>query len=371
MAYVHAGAGDDRVESGTGNDQIFGGDGNDMLFGNGGEDHLRGGSGDDYIDGGNGDDIILGDDGNDKLAGGRGDDRLNGGQGSDSVNGGDGDDLLSGGAGTDTLNGGAGNDSLYNSGIDGDILIGGDGNDTFSAGSEDFFYSGWWFEMHGGAGDDHFDIYSDGAIGTIDGGEGFDRLSFDFDDVSFGFSFDAAEYSTIEEFDISVRAADKGAQVSGGAGNDRLVSYETYKEAPSGNDIYNGRAGDDVIHGSFGTDSLLGGEGNDSINGGHDSDRLLGGSGSDMLTGGPDADTFIWDEASVRGGGLDRITDFNPQDGDVLLFRGDTIDDFDSILAASHDTAEGVYVRFDGDTNGILIEGIALADLSADDVVFA
>ena len=46
------------------------------------------------------------------------------------------------------------------------------------------------------------------------------------------------------------------------------------------------------------------------------------------------------------------------------------IHDFNSFLAASHDTAEGVYVSFDGDTNGILIEGISIADLSADDVAF-
>ena len=44
--------------------------------------------------------------------------------------------------------------------------------------------------------------------------------------------------------------------------------------------------------------------------------------------------------------------------------------DFDSFVAASQDTAAGVYVSFDGDTNGILIENISLADLSADDVVF-
>ncbi|MEK1854573.1 MAG: hypothetical protein AAAC48_22605 [Phyllobacterium sp.] len=40
------------------------------------------------------------------------------------------------------------------------------------------------------------------------------------------------------------------------------------------------------------------------------------------------------------------------------------IHEFNSFLAASHDTDAGVYVSFDGDTSGILIEGIALADLS-------
>lgn len=92
-----------------------------------------------------------------------------GDEGNDTLNGGDGNDRLYGGAGTDILLGGAGDDYLRNSGTDGDILAGGDGNDYFSAGSIDSGYSGYWFEMHGGAGNDTFSIYSDGGLGTIDG----------------------------------------------------------------------------------------------------------------------------------------------------------------------------------------------------------
>lgn len=372
---VHTGAGDDRVEGGDGDDQIFAGDGSDILLGGGGDDFIRGGDGDDEVDGGNGNDQILGEESNDSLVGGRGNDRMDGGDGDDHVNGGDGNDWLTGGAGEDTLIGGAGNDYLSNYLSDGDILLGGEGNDFLSAGAEDLSYSGGWFQLYGGAGDDRFHIYSDGSIGALDGGEGLDRADIDFDDVSAGFVFDASRYESIEAFDISVRSAYRGVQLYGGDGADTLISYDTYREGPSGNDVLNGRGGDDVLFGGSGADSLIGGDGDDTLRGESDSDRLLGGTGSDLLAGGTGADTFIWDEASFRNdGSVDRITDFNTEGGDVLLFRGfgDTgTHDFGSFLAASHDTPEGIYVSFDGDSNGILIENTILADLSVDDVAFA
>jgi hypothetical protein len=42
------------------------------------------------------------------------------------------------------------------------------------------------------------------------------------------------------------------------------------------------------------------------------------------------------------------------------------IHEFNSFLAASHDTDAGVYVSFDGDTSGILIEGIVVTLCSHD-----
>ncbi|RVK32934.1 calcium-binding protein [Sinorhizobium meliloti] len=327
---VHTGAGDDRVETGIGDDQIYAGDGRDLLFGGGGGD--------------------------------------------DDVNGGDGNDSLTGGLGSDTVTGGAGDDYLSNSFAAGDILLGGDGNDTLSAGGEDTAYGGW-SDLYGGAGDDRLHIYTDGSLGALDGGEGFDRASIALDDVPAGFVLDASRFGSIEEFNITVKSAYRGVHLSGGNGNDRLFCFDTYREGPSGNDVLNGRNGDDILVGGSGADSLLGGDGNDSLSGEYHSDRLLGGAGADLLTGGSDADTFIWDEASVRNDrSVDRITDFPGGDGDVLLFRGfggTEFRDFESFLAASRDTPEGVYVSFDGDAHGILIQNTLLADLSAADVLFA
>ncbi|UXN66802.1 hypothetical protein N8E89_19590 (plasmid) [Phyllobacterium sp. A18/5-2] len=69
------------------------------------------------------------------------------------------------------------------------------------------------------------------------------------------------------------------------------------------------------------------------------------------------------------------MVDFDTAGGDVIRFgnyvsNGAGFEDFDSFIAASQDTAAGVYVSFAGDTNGILIEDISFADLSADDLVF-
>lgn len=257
--------------------------------------------------------------------------------------------------------------------------------------------------MHGGAGDDTFYVYSEGMVGVLDGGEGYDKAVIDFHAPDQGFVFDAAPYATIEEFKVTVTTGYNGVTLYGGDGNDQFASYDSYKGGPSGNDYMDGRGGDDVLYGGSGADHLIGGDGNDILDGdygvsgipsiytdtleggagndtlygGLESDILDGGIGADTLNGGSGADTFVWDEATARlNGGIDHITDFDTAGGDVISLRGFAssstgIHDFDSFLAASHDTAAGVYVSFDGDTNGILIEGVTLADLSADDVMFS
>ncbi|ABW29507.1 VCBS [Acaryochloris marina MBIC11017] len=55
-------------------------------------------------------------------------------------------------------------------------------------------------------------------------------------------------------------------------------------------------------------DILIGGTGND---------RLVGGAGNDILTGGADADTFAFAGLAATGG-IDRITDFNANQGDII-----------------------------------------------------
>jgi Ca2+-binding RTX toxin-like protein len=146
----------------------------------------------------------------------------------------------------------------------------------------------------------------------------------------------------VEDFEISVRG-DHDDILRGAAGNDRIV-------AGTGDDLIEGRGGNDIISGQEGADRLIGGEG---------------------------ADTFHWGGYEVGGSsiGIDHIVDFDTQSGDVMeliyFYPGDTnIYNFDSFVAASHDTEEGVYVAFHGETEGILIEDVSLADLSADDVDF-
>jgi len=109
-------------------------------------DNIVGTAGDDVINSKGGRDIMHGRKGNDTLSGGANGDFLFGGAGNDTLNGNDGSDKLSGGRGDDTLNGGEGDDTL----------TGGKGADT----------------LNGGGGNDRIRAHSDGAVDTIDCGDG-------------------------------------------------------------------------------------------------------------------------------------------------------------------------------------------------------
>ena len=134
---------------------------------------------------------------------------------------------------------------------------------------------------------------------------------------------------------------------------------------------------DDTLRGADGNDIIRGGSGDDLLEGRGGNDTLAGQEGADRLTGGAGADTFRWTGYEVDGSstGIDHIVDFDTQSGDVIelggFYPGDTnIYNFASFVAASHDTHEGVYVAFHGEIEGILIEDVSLADLSADDIAF-
>ena len=127
--------GDDRLYGGEGNDIVFGLGGKDRLYGDSGNDMLLGGSDKDTLEGGDGDDRLYGGSGEDTLKGGDGDDRLFGGSGDDVLEGGEGNDYLDGEAGGDTVNGGAGRDIIRYAAAD--AIDGGDGFDMLLADSEE------------------------------------------------------------------------------------------------------------------------------------------------------------------------------------------------------------------------------------------
>ena len=87
-----------------------------------------------------------------------------------------------------------------------------------------------------------------------------------------------------------------------------------------GDDLFDGRAGllEGVLAGGAGNDQLLAGAGSQAIDGGAGEDRLSGGAGDDVLTGGRGADMFRFE----AGFGNDRVTDFNPAEGDRIEVRG-------------------------------------------------
>jgi Ca2+-binding RTX toxin-like protein len=178
------GAGSDKL---TGIENLYGSAFNDTLIGNAGVNYLSGGAGDD------------------RLEGGAGDDHLEGGLGNDTIIGGDGWDAVSyddaPSARFVSLVGNIGNDvwGSPHSGVDVDqlesieavygsrfgdylqgnwydnVLIGQDGNDTIEALDGDDY-------VEGGAGDDRIvSYYYENGFKNhdiIDGGEGFDTISF-------------------------------------------------------------------------------------------------------------------------------------------------------------------------------------------------
>jgi Ca2+-binding RTX toxin-like protein len=70
------------------------------------------------------------------------------------------------------------------------------------------------------------------------------------------------------------------------------------------------------IHGTGKSEYLVGSSGSDSIDGGGGNDTIDGGAGTDYLTGGSGADTFVFHAHSQ----YDIITDFNPAQGDKIVF---------------------------------------------------
>jgi Ca2+-binding RTX toxin-like protein len=290
------------------------------------------------VTGSTGNDTLGGDQWNDTIKGGDGNDMLVGSPGDDSLDGGNpavsGNDLVDyrGAPGAVTVNlktgvattGAWGTDSL--TGIEGvlgstfnDSLVGSDSTTV-----EDFFV--------GGLGND-----------TIDGGAGFDIVSYDWDNtqavnvdlstgIATGTGVGTDTLINIEGVIGSSQADNlKGGAgddwfrpqggndtVDGGAGNDR-VNYDRASGAVTVNlttgtssgangvdtlinienlrgsahaDTLTGNAGNNDIQGRDGNDTISGLDGNDSLNGEIGNDSLLGGNGADTLIGGAGDDTL-------------------------------------------------------------------------------
>jgi Ca2+-binding RTX toxin-like protein len=114
--------------------------------------------------------------------------------------------------------------------------------------------------------------------------------------MSGGTGVDTVSYETATA-GVSVSLATTYTQSTGGAGNDRLSSFENLT----------GSAHSDTLTGSSGNNVIRGLGGNDTISGGWGSDVLIGGAGNDLLTGGSSSDRFVFTSLTD---GSDVITDF-------------------------------------------------------------
>ncbi len=124
-----------------------------------------------------------------------------------------------------------------------------------------------------------------------------------------------------------------------------------------------GDGGRDTLHGGLGEDILYGGAGQDRLQGGEDSDELHG----DVSP-----DEFIF----RAGDGVDFITDFN-LDEDKIIFlaqteeqatasQGDMFLSYVNLNMEYSKDAGGVVITSDNFPNGIIVEDVAVEQLTVD-----
>jgi Ca2+-binding RTX toxin-like protein len=261
--------------------QIFGLGGNDRLIldeasGALPRASLFGGFGDDALTGGSGADQLFGQGGRDTLLSRGGIDFVSGGDDNDTLFGGDADDHVVGETGDDLI--------VWQSGDDNDLNEGGEGQDTV--------------RVEATASSETFALTANGLRAR------FVRLTP---------SPFAIDLGSVERFELNAAGGndrfDGGSglgtitlNVSGGTGNDRLVTHETVDvllggdgedrlEAGAAADLVLPGTGDDVALGGPGADTLNGDTGDDILLGGRGADRIIGGPGFDTVVGGPGVDT--------------------------------------------------------------------------------
>ncbi|MCT8327939.1 DUF4214 domain-containing protein [Acidimangrovimonas sediminis] len=340
-------------------------------------------------------------------------DNIYGLAGNDTISGGAGDDVIVGGTGADTLKGEAGGDTY--------VWARGDGNDTIDDSATsmvetdrlvltDVLSSDVTLTRAQG---------SNNLIVTIAGLSGAETLTVvnRFYSTSQGRGLEVIEFADGEVWSLSEILAQ--TKLEGTSANNTLTGtgYADNIYGLAGNDTISGGAGDDVLVGGAGADSLAGGGGEDTVSyitasqgvsvslatsgaqtgiaGGDEvgdvltdidhiegslfgdvlvgdawsntlsgldgNDSLRGGNGSDTLVGGTGADSFIF----AAGDDQDIIRDF--QDGtDLIRFEVAGLTFADLVL---DEVAGSAVVRY-GDGDIVVLEGVTLPQLSADDFIF-
>lgn len=213
-----------------------------------------------------------------------------------------------------SITGTNGNDTL-NGGSANDTIFGLGGNDTIDG-------KGGADTMHGGTGDDVYFVDHAGDRTIEKAGEGYD-WTHAFINWTLADNVEA----------LSLRSA---ANING-TGN-------------ALDNVINGNSGNNIISGLGGNDTLVGHGGNDVLIGGKGNDRLTGGLGKDMFR-------------FAAGDGQDTITDFAAREGEVLDIQGHS-----GLLELRTENGGTRVVLSGGDS--ILLEGVAVSDLSTENFLF-
>ena len=119
----------------------------------------------------------------------------------------------------------------------------------------------------------------------------------------------------------------------------RYIQAHAFELAKAGD----GRGENDTLHGDGGSDILFGQGGDDMLFGGAGNDILVGGTGDDTLTGGDGADVFLF----YKGDGNDTITDFNKDEGDIIVRVENGSGGFGAVDTDGRDTAGSIYDVYD------------------------
>ncbi|NJL19851.1 MAG: calcium-binding protein [Leptolyngbyaceae cyanobacterium SM1_3_5] len=319
--------------------------GNDELRGNGGNDTLDGGVGSDRMEGGEGDDTFIVDDaedvvvesanqGNDLVVssisytlgdnlerltlqpdgttpidgtGNELDNKLIGNNAANTLRGLAGNDTLNGGAGTDQLEGGLGND-LYIITNASDVVTeaANAGTDTvqasvsyvLGANVENLTLTG--AGNRNGTGNALNNVLTGNAGNNILNGRG------GTDTLKGGLGNDT--YIIGDATDVAIEAARAGLDtVKASVSYALRANVENLTLTGSGNTRGIGNGANNILIGNAGVNVLNGAAGNDI---------LFSGAGRDVMVGGAGADSFV---LSAPRSGIDRIQDFNKEQGDKLI----------------------------------------------------
>ncbi|NCV56921.1 MAG: calcium-binding protein, partial [Betaproteobacteria bacterium] len=207
------------------------------------------------------------------LTGTEGNDTLNGGPAADSIAALGGNDRIEAFEGNDTIDAGAGDDNFIDAGPGNDLVRAGSGND--------------WVVL-GGA--------FDGGSDTLDGGDGYDTVRYEYNRNGFNGSIQfTGTVSTGIQIDpqggTDVISNVEELQVNAGSGNDLIIGDPVLRNwiaGNDGNDTIQGGASNDWLQGWSGADSIMGLGGNDYIqanaNGNDANDTIDGGDGYDTIS---------------------------------------------------------------------------------------
>lgn len=375
----------------SGNQTIHSGAGDDVIFTYKGADVVHAGDGDDQVNS-SGSDVVYGGNGNDDLISKKG----------STLYGGAGDDVLTALFGTNTtyapetgtntahdLTGGAGADIFALFGPtdkSSDVVI----RDFSLAENDQLIVLGELFtladlpdrvrvtETQGyvrlevfytaaQAADENattqLEIYLDGISAItpdqiVQGTNTSDIMKFGYTD-DFG--------DAIGDTNDEIHGFDGNDDIDGAKGNDVILGGD-------GDDSINGNTGNDTLNGDAGNDTLYGSNGNDSIAGGIGDDKIYGQKGTNILKGEDGNDTINSGRHSTRvegGNGDDMIQADIRAKGNHTLNGGAGADTFDFVGLRANSVTASIVEDFEVGFDIAMVNGTVVVLTAANpDVVF-